>query len=204
MLTLLWLAACQNPAQQDDNEPRDGGGDAGDALVIPAPYSPPNDAAFVDALTAHHEDAIRMADEVIARGEDADFVAMAGEMRADQQSEIDRLQQIRETLTGAPMNPVTPDPQLDAEIVDLSQRSGMDLERAFLEAMIPHHAGAVQLAHRALPQLENEQLVQIAEDTEAKQAREIGEMRAMLDRAEPPPPEEGGEGQPDQPDQPEG
>ena len=50
----------------------------------------------------------------------------------------------------------------------------------FLADMIPHHAGAIEMAHRALPNLKRADLQAMAMNIVSSQAKEIGELQDML------------------------
>jgi len=64
----------------------------------------------------------------------------------------------------------------------LARLSGVELDRAFLDHMIPHHAGAVDMAHRALPNLTSPELQTMARDTIANQTHEMNVMLDMRER----------------------
>ncbi|MCJ7666277.1 MAG: DUF305 domain-containing protein [Actinobacteria bacterium] len=53
-----------------------------------------------------------------------------------------------------------------------------DLDRQFIEEMIPHHEDAVLMAELALTKSDNEELIKLAENIKMEQSREIEEMRS--------------------------
>jgi len=53
-----------------------------------------------------------------------------------------------------------------------------DIDRHFIEQMIPHHEGAVTMADLALTRAEHAELRQLAETIKRDQTREINQMRA--------------------------
>lgn len=53
-----------------------------------------------------------------------------------------------------------------------------DLDRHFIEQMIPHHEDAVLMAELALTKADHEELKKLAENIKREQSREIGEMRS--------------------------
>lgn len=71
-------------------------------------------------------------------------------------------------------------PHMDADLQMMKRASGTELDRLFLEHMIPHHAGAIQIAHNALPNLEEENLQTMAMKIIESQAEEIGMLGEML------------------------
>ena len=53
-----------------------------------------------------------------------------------------------------------------------------DIDRHFIEQMIPHHEDAVLMAELALTKADHEELKKLAENIKSGQSREIGEMRS--------------------------
>lgn len=158
----------------------DGGGDTRDG--DPTPYTARSDVEFIDALLPHQEMALEMAQEIVDRGSDPMLVDMARTMIAAQKSEIDRMKTARREITGRDRpDDVVMDPHGMQDLEALRGLDGAELERRFLEDMIAHHAGAVQLAHRSRANLENPDMAQLATMTVMDQSREIGELRGMLE-----------------------
>lgn len=154
----------------------------GEVGTVEPPPIPASDVDLIDNLVPHHREAIRMADEQIARGASGDVRAMAEEMRADQQREIDELLAIRAELEPGVQLRTMSDPHSERDHDVLASAAGAELDVLFLENMIPHHAGAVSLAHRAMPYLTVPKLQEIADMTVVKQTREMNEMLDMLGR----------------------
>lgn len=53
-----------------------------------------------------------------------------------------------------------------------------DLDRRFIEEMIPHHEDAVLMAELALEKSDKEEIIELAENIKREQSREIDEMRS--------------------------
>lgn len=166
---LLAIAACDG-----------GGGGGSGARIAEPPFVAANDVEYIDAIVPHHWAAVRMTDEVLARGARADVRALAQKMQADQLQEIHRLESIRLQLTGSAETPQVPDPHVAEDMERLAALSGDDLDRAFLEEMIAHHGTGIDVSHRALPALVHEEVEEIARDVFETQAREVGTMIEML------------------------
>lgn len=171
LFIVLTTAACDGGGDGQDDDPRD-----------PTPFTARSDVEFIDALVPHHEMALEMALEIVDRGVDPMLVDMARTMISAQTSEIDRMQTARRELTGRERaEDVVMDPHGMQDLAALRSLDGADLERTFLEDMIAHHAGAVQLAHRSRANLEHADMAQLATMTVMDQSREIGELRGMLE-----------------------
>ena len=142
--------------------------------------SPESDVEFIDAMVPHHQAAIEMADMEIARGDSPAIKAVAMMIKETQTPEISQLRAIRAQLTGYDIIPERYDPGLAADMEKLMGLSGPALDRGFLEAMIPHHAGAITMSHHSLPHLRRAELRTMADRIVLTQAREIGDLVAML------------------------
>ncbi len=146
------------------------------------PMTPENDVAFIDFFVPHHEMAIEMADQVIARGADPQVKAMATMMRDVQAAEVVTMRSVREMATGkADPAPMPADSHADQEMAEMKKMSGAELDRMFLLEMITHHAGALPVTHRAVPHVTNDKLRSLTAEMFNAQATEIGMMRQMLD-----------------------
>ncbi len=77
---------------------------------------------------------------------------------------------------GAPM----PGLATPAQIDELSAATGIEAERIFLELMIAHHRGAVEMAEAALARSTNEVVVPFATSVAESQAAEIALMEELL------------------------
>jgi uncharacterized protein (DUF305 family) len=148
--------------------------------------TPADDIEFVDFFITHHEMAIMMAQQVVARGEDPEVRSMAEAVIESQTTETEQMRSIRATLAGSAEPPAAPpDPIAEPEMAEMMETSGSDLDRMFLVEMIPHHAAGLPTAHRAKPHVQNETLRAMADDIYQTQAEEIGSMRERLVTAFP-------------------
>lgn len=156
--------------------------DSGGVESVAPPPIPLSDADYIDNLAPHHEMALQMADAVIARGSDPEVRSMAGDMKTMQQEEIAMLRTIRQRTVGSDRIAAVRDPHVEADIAAINAASGPTADVLFLENMIPHHAGAVSLSHRALDQLTDLELIEMANKTIVDQTREMNKMLDMLGR----------------------
>jgi uncharacterized protein (DUF305 family) len=58
-----------------------------------------------------------------------------------------------------------------------AEQQGGDIDRAFIDVMVPHHQSAVEMAKLALERAEHDELRRLASDIIAAQEREIAQMR---------------------------
>lgn len=149
------------------------------------PLTPVDDTEFVDFFISHHEMAMMMAEQVVERGSNAEVKALAQRIVADQTSEVQTMKAARLELEGDDEPPPMPaDPHGDPEMHEMMQASGGELDRMFLEEMIPHHAAGLPTAHRARPHVIRPELSALAINIFLTQAQEIGEMHELLGQLE--------------------
>jgi uncharacterized protein (DUF305 family) len=109
----------------------------------------------------------------------------------DQQNEITYMSALAEEKWGfrparqrpGPMGalmglPITMDMSTMAD--HMSQTANVD--RMFLEMMIPHHAAAISMAQEVTDRGADQRIVRMARTVISSQAREIANMQRMLDR----------------------
>ncbi|HET9440393.1 MAG TPA: DUF305 domain-containing protein [Longimicrobiales bacterium] len=155
------------------------------------------DVRFMQNMIGHHAQALLLSELVESRTPRDDFHLMAERIRLSQESEIAQmqrwLQQRGEQVPpadasshvamghGAPM----PGMLTEAELNQLRSARGVEFEKLFLQLMIKHHEGALQMVRElyAAPGSGQEpELFILASDVDADQTAEIRRMRALLDR----------------------
>ena len=152
-----------------------------DARRLVAPGGEYSDAAFVDAMIPHHEGAVEMAEVALDNAEHEEIRSLAQDIVDSQRAEIELLGQMREELGGATttemsqgemegMMGMSEDPQALAE--------ERPFDRAFMDAMTPHHESATAMANVALEESEDPEIREIARDIVSAQNREISQMKA--------------------------
>ena len=148
--------------------------------TTPPPYTPRGDVDFIEALVPHHQAAIEMAQMEVEKGTRPEVKAMAQQMIDDQTRELAVMQAEYKALTRRSKVPLPPrDNHMRADMTALESATGAAVDQTFLDDMIPHHAGALTLAHRARPFLRRQTLKDLAANIENAQAAEIGEMEQL-------------------------
>ncbi|MEB3353454.1 MAG: DUF305 domain-containing protein [Cyanobacteriota bacterium] len=156
------------------------------------------DLRFLDAMVQHHTGALRMSEFVFDIGS-AGVGALAKAIWSDQAQEIKAMGQWRKAwYPEAPVYPVALKPGGDPDAMgDLVRMSTAQIEAMrmmgstptqanrvvwFLESMIEHHGGALEMAHDALEKSTNPAIRRLARQIIVAQRREIIELRRMLQR----------------------
>lgn len=150
----------------------------------------PADIMFVEMMIPHHEQAIEMSDLILAKdGVDPEVAALADQIRAAQDPEIDLMEQWLDDW-GLPsmggmghgghggMDGMMSDEQMD----ELESADGAAGSTLFLELMIEHHVGAVEMAEDVIDDGRDGGVRTLAEQIIVSQTAEIATMRELLAR----------------------
>lgn len=137
----------------------------------------PYDAAFLDAMIVHHEGAVVMANQALAEATRPEILALAEAIIQTQEAELDQMRAWRSEWFGE----LATTEGMAMEMGPMEVAAGSTpFEQRFIEAMIPHHEGAIAMARDALQNSERPELRLLAEAIISAQEAEIAQMRAWL------------------------
>jgi uncharacterized protein (DUF305 family) len=144
------------------------------------------DLRFIDSMIPHHQGALVMAQEVLEKSKRPELIKLAKGMLADQKKEIAQMQQWRKQwYPKASATPIMWHAEMNHEMsmTDAHKQSmmmSMSLGKAdagfdvrFLDAMIPHHQGAVTMGKDLLLKSKRPQMQKLAQGIVKSQQAEI-------------------------------
>ncbi|ARV59644.1 DUF305 domain-containing protein [Nostocales cyanobacterium HT-58-2] len=148
------------------------------------------DLRFIDAMIPHHQGAVEMAKEAQQKSKRPEIKKLAEEIIKAQNKEIAELKQWRTAwYPKAPNTPMAWHAQMNHMMTMSSEqekamRMDMDLGSAdakfdlrFINAMIPHHEGAITMAQDALNKSKRSEIKKLAQDIISSQQKEIEQMK---------------------------
>ena len=144
----------------------------------------PFDLRFLDQMVPHHQMAVHSAQMMIAGSERPKLRDLAQRVISAQQAEIDHMTQWR--TSWFPDAPAAPSmTMMGGQGSMMGGQGGMmggqeQMDRLFLEMMIPHHEAAIGMARQALAESERPEIRALAEVIISSQTAEIDEMRSYL------------------------
>lgn len=181
LVVVTALSACMLPATVGTGS---GSDDGGQNMA---------DVMFVQMMIPHHEQAIEMSDLILqTEGVDPEVAALAEQIRAAQAPEIDLMEQWLDEW-GLPsmggmggmdhggvrgMDGMLTDEQME----ELRAADGVTGSRLFLELMIEHHVGAVEMAEDGIDDGRSPDVRALAQQIVTSQTAEIETMRQILSR----------------------
>ena len=152
------------------------------------------DVTFAQGMIPHHRQAVEMAEMVAGRTENSDVQQLAEEIAAAQDPEIQTMTAFLEAWGAevpfggmAGMDHDGMDGMsgmMSAEdMAELEAATGGSFDRAFLEMMVVHHEGAVEMAQEQLEAGENPSALALAQEVIDAQQAEIQRMQDLLGNA---------------------
>lgn len=149
-----------------------------DHSAMHADPSVPFDAQFIDSMIEHHQGAIDMAHQVLAESDHPELRVLAEEIIAAQAGEIEEMTAWRQAWY--PDLPSTSGMDMGMGDMEISADESKPFDQRFLEAMISHHQGAIDMAKMAQEMAEHDEIKTLAAAVIAAQEAEIEQMRAWL------------------------
>jgi uncharacterized protein (DUF305 family) len=139
------------------------------------------DKRFIDAMVPHHQGAIAMARVALGNAEHEQIKELSRNIISTQQAEIEELKSIKREEFGTSQVPMEMSPQqmrgmgMMMNPQHLSQSKPFD--KAFINAMIPHHQSAIYMAQLAHEKSKIPEIKDLAENIVNAQKREIEQMK---------------------------
>jgi len=201
LAAMMALASCGSSGsdggmQSMDHEEMNGGGKSGsgmkdmnhedmkgtDGSGTVMENSKYSDEAFIDDMVPHHQGAVEMAEVALENAEHEEIRRLARNIISTQRTEIEELRSIKEREFGT-SNVPTRMGSKDMESMGMMSDPGMladerPFDRAFIDAMIPHHRSAIEMARIASEQSDNPDIQTRAGNIIGAQEREIDQMEA--------------------------
>ncbi len=176
------------------------------ASVAPSAHNDA-DVSFVLMMIEHHRGAVAMAQLAPDRAADPQVIELAATIEAAQQPEIEQMTGLLQAWNAATMPGGNPSHGMDMadhsgmdmgtdgttasgsampgmmsaeQMADLSAASGTDFDRMFLQMMIEHHQGAVEMSATEIAAGQNVEAVALARSITESQTAEIARMQELL------------------------
>jgi uncharacterized protein (DUF305 family) len=147
------------------------------------------DLRFIDSMIPHHQGALVMAQEVLQKSQRPELVKFAKNIITEQKKEIVQMQQWRKQwypkVAATPMmwhSKMNHEMAMTAEhkqsmMMSMSLgKADAGFDKRFLDAMIPHHQGAVTMAQDSLKKSNHPELKKLSQNIISSQQSEIDRM----------------------------
>jgi uncharacterized protein (DUF305 family) len=139
-----------------------------------------SDERFIDAMVPHHQGAIAMAKVALKQAEHEEIKELSHNIISSQRAEIEELKSIKKEEFGTSQVPM----EMSQEqmrgmgmMMDPQQLANQKpFDEAFIDAMIPHHRSAIEMAQVALESSDNPKIKELAQNIISAQQREFEQM----------------------------
>ena len=148
------------------------------------------DLRFLDAMIPHHQGAVEMAQEVLSKSQRPEMKKLAQDIIAAQNREIEQMKQWRKAwYPKADSKPMAWHSQMNHMMaMSPEQMQAMmmkgdlgaadaEFDLRFLNAMMPHHEGALVMAKDVLNKSKRPEMKQLAQEILTSQQKEIDQMK---------------------------
>ncbi|MEO8892487.1 MAG: DUF305 domain-containing protein [Coleofasciculaceae cyanobacterium] len=200
LTTLASVTACSTSAQKQAQNPNvtDSNGMPGMAhsgmnhsmSMDLGPADADYDMRFIDSMTPHHQGAVEMAKEAIAKSQRPEIKKLSNDIISAQNVEINQMKQWRKNwYPKASKTPMAFDVKM-GHMIPMSQQqmqammmtgdlgaADSQFDLRFINAMIPHHQGAITMAQDALKKTKQSEIKKMAQDIIVSQQKEIDQMK---------------------------
>ncbi|MDT5055346.1 MAG: hypothetical protein QOF66_3712 [Mycobacterium sp.] len=182
----LLLSSCTDNGASDGHT---GHGHSDQPVITgqPAGYNA-DDVAFATNMIPHHQQAVELSAMVPDRSTSADLIALAKQISAAQQPEIEIMKvflvqwnENPDTNSGHAGHDSTMQGMVDGPtMTKLGSLNGAEFDKLWLASMISHHEGAIEMAKAEIANGDNVDAKTLAKNIVATQGAEIGQMKQML------------------------
>jgi len=147
------------------------------------------DVTFAQMMIPHHEQAVRMSDDLLAKdGIDQSVIDLATQIKAAQEPEIAQLKawltawgEDKNRMSGMDgMGGGSDEMMSDDDMMALEDAAGIEASTLFLEQMTVHHEGAIAMAQLEIDDGENVDAQAMAATIVETQTAEIAVMAELL------------------------
>jgi uncharacterized protein (DUF305 family) len=148
------------------------------------------DLRFIDGMSVHHQGAVNMAQDVLKQSKRPEMKKLATSIIAAQKREINQMKEWRKTwyakASSTPMAyhaqmghmmAMTPE-QMQNMMMTMDLGAADDqFDLRFINAMIPHHEGALVMAEDALKKSKRPEMQKLSQEILTSQKQEIEQMK---------------------------
>ena len=148
-----------------------------------------SDRTFIDDMVVHHQGAVAMARVALKNAQHDKIITLSRNIIPNQRAEIEELKSIKKREFGTSRIPMQ---------MSQKQMKGMGMmmdparltdqkpfDKAFIDAMIPHHQSAIEMAQSASEKSGNPDIQALANDIISAQRREIEQMQSWREEWHP-------------------
>jgi len=138
---------------------------------------------FAQMMIPHHEQAIELSNLAIKTSTDAEILSLASQIKSEQSPEIKQMETWLESVGMPDMHHMMEMPGFveESDFAALKKLTGAEFDIRFLELMIGHHEGAIEMA-QDIKGNKNSEVKTLSDAIISSQTAEITEMKTLINR----------------------
>jgi len=136
---------------------------------------------FAQMMIPHHEQAIELSNLAIKTSTDAEILSLASQIKSEQSPEIKQMETWLESVGMPDMHHMMEMPGFveESDFAALKKLTGAEFDIRFLELMIGHHEGAIEMA-KDIKNNKNSEVKTLSDAIISSQTAEITEMKNLI------------------------
>jgi len=138
-----------------------------------------DDIAFAEQMIPHHEQAIEMSEIALLNTTNPDVLQLAQKIKDAQSPEIELMKSWTGVKASTHAGHMMDGMLSQSELSELRQAKGKEFDRLFLQGMIKHHQGAIEMAQEVATS-KNKDVANLSAVIIAAQKLEIDTMNELL------------------------
>ena len=178
----LFTVACGSPETQPTDAAQQPTDATTPAASSTASASAEYDLQFIDTMIKHHQMAVTMSEAAVQKASDAKVKEFGRKVVEDQKKDIERLgawrQQWYANAADAHNMQFPGASSMSMDMSHMQTTTGHAFDMMFVDMMIPHHKGALEMSRDALQKAQRQEIKDFAQETIDKQEKEIAELEA--------------------------
>jgi uncharacterized protein (DUF305 family) len=138
-----------------------------------------DDIAFAEMMIPHHEQAIEMSEIALLNTTNPEVLQVAQEIKDAQSPEIELMKSWAGVKVSIHAGHMMEGMLSEGELNDLRESKGQEFDRLFLQGMIKHHEGAIEMAQEVATSM-NKEVADLSAAIITAQQLEIAVMKELL------------------------
>jgi uncharacterized protein (DUF305 family) len=136
-----------------------------------------DDKSFIQAMIPHHQEAIDTSKVILNESKDQELKIFANQVIIDQTKEVESMKTWYKTITS---NEYKDDGKYMPMMTSMKGKTGTELDKAYMQGMMFHHGGAIDMAKKILPISKSQDVKTLANNIVINQAKEIQTLEVWL------------------------
>jgi uncharacterized protein (DUF305 family) len=136
-----------------------------------------DDQSFIQGMIPHHEEAIQTSKIILNTSKDQELKIFANQVIIDQTKEVESMKKWFKAITSK-------DYQDDGSYMPMMKgmmnKTGIEQDKEYMQGMIFHHNGAIDMAKKVLPISKSEDVKTLANNIIVNQAKEVKTLEGWL------------------------